>query len=632
MNGRTPYAGGLGYRPAGGMSDAYFAKCAVEQSILAKGLLKTWTEENKAKLRKYRQEVQQLHRWADDLNEGVVTKGLIPLQQREKLEAEFFDRSASANEVMKALAEDYRQKMVKAGVSTSLGYNFYDLRGPAFLIYPVNTPFRNSLPRWGKVNAGYGTAAHWKYTYLSPGTSYAGAKEGERVATATPGEADAISTYAELGIERAVTFTAEFAGEGYTDNVADEHIRGLHELFLQQESLMLFGNQGAGAGANGFALATANTPVVALADTVPAGAPNDGGAGFPNATYVSVRVVELTALGYPNNTQYGYQAAPTVANGLVPSYTRTNADATQDTINGGMGAVSAASNVVEALTAHPFVLAKVHAKKGAVAWAWYVDVTDTSAPAAANAYLTIITSTPYLYLGGATPGAQTAAATGLSTDHSTQALDYTGAFGWDVSAGTWINMSDITQTSPVTGAAFNGLLHPGLEGVAAAPAVQEIEYDLLQQWNAFQTVADALWCDAGTKRAISAALFANTSGTPTYRFEVTRDAQGSILGGFTVSGYKNLYSMKATGSEEMPIRIHPMLPPGTIFYDKEQNPYPHSRIPGVRGMFVQREYYSIEWPFVTRQWTFGTYVHEVYGHYIPGLLTIRTGVTGVATS
>lgn len=631
MIGHSPYAGGLGYRPAGGMSDAYFAKCAAEQAILAKALIKEWREENKARLRKYRSEVKQLDRWADDLNDGVVHKGLLPLATREKLEMDFADRAASANEVLKALAEDYRQKMVKAGVTTSLGYNFYDLRGPAFLIYPVNVPFRNSLPRWGKVNAGYGTAAHWKYTYLSPGTSYAGALEGERVATATPGETDALATYAELGIERAVTFTAEFAGEGYTDNVADEHLRGMHELFLQEESLMLFGNAGSGTGYNGFALGTANAPVCnSPVASVPAGAPNDGGTGFANGTTVSVRVVELTELGYPNNTQYGYQAAPTITSGLIPTYTRTNADATQNTINGGMGAVSAASNVVTATTGDPFVEAYVAAKKGAVAWVWYVDTTDASAPSAANAYITVITTTPYVYLGGAMPGSQAANATGLSTDHSAEALDFTGLFGWAAASGTWLNMSDITKTSPVTGSANNGKLNPGLAGVAAAPAVQEIEYDLLQQWNAFQTVSDALWCDAATKRLISAALFANTSGTPTYRFEITKDLQGNITGGFTVSGYKNLYSMKATGSEELPIRIHPMFPAGTMLYDKEVNPYPHSRIPGVRGMFVQRDYYSIEWPLVTRQWTFGTYCHETLGHYIPGLLTVRTGVQGVA--
>ena len=35
------------------------------------------------------------------------------------------------------------------GVTTSTGFNFYDLRGPSNLLYPVNVPFRNMLSRKG---------------------------------------------------------------------------------------------------------------------------------------------------------------------------------------------------------------------------------------------------------------------------------------------------------------------------------------------------------------------------------------------------------------------------------------------------------------------------------------------------
>ena len=43
-------------------------------------------------------------------------------------------------------------------------------------------------------------------------------------------------------------------------------------------------------------------------------------------------------------------------------------------------------------------------------------------------------------------------------------------------------------------------------------------------------------------------------------------------------------------------------------------------------MLVQRDYYSIEWPVVSRNWTFGTYVHEVLAHYMPWLSGLITGV------
>ena len=606
-----------------------------QQGLLAQKVLKTWSEDKKTELRKYKRASGELKRVGDGINQWVQSKGHIGLDDLTKLEEQFNERAEMANELLKALVADYREAMMKAGVTTSLGYNFYDLRGPAYLIYPVNTPFRNSLPRWGKVNAGYGTAVNWKYTYLSPGTSYAGAQEGERVATATPGENNAIATYAELGIERAVTFTAEFAGEGYTDNVADEHIRGAHELWLQEESIIIGGNAGTASGLNGFALGTANTPSVTRVTalpTGPAGLITDGGTGWGGGgTSVSVRVVELTMLGYPNNAQYGYQAAPTVASGLTPSYTRTNADSTTNTINGGQGAISASSNVVSASSTYPYVLAEVTPKKGAFAWAWFIDTTDATTPTTANAYLTAITTVPFIYLANATPGSYAGNSTGLSTDHSSEGLDFSGIIAWTVNNGAFINMSNLGTTSPITGVTNTGLLTPGLTSSSnSVPACAEVEYDLRNQWNTFQTVADELWCSVDAKISLAQALFANTSGVPAYRFEVTRDQQGNILGGFTISGYKNQYSMKATGSEEMPIRIHPMLPPGTFLYRKTTNPYPSSRIPGVSGMFVQRDYYGIEWPITTRAWTFGTYVHEVYGDYIPGLLTIRTGIIGAS--
>ena len=212
-------------------------------------------------------------------------------------------------------------------------------------------------------------------------------------------------------------------------------------------------------------------------------------------------------------------------------------------------------------------------------------------------------------------------ATGLSSDNSQQPLDFAGIIAWAVNNGAFINMSDLTSKSPVTNATNTGLLTPGMTNSSnSVPAVAELEYDLKQQWNGFQTVADEIWASVDAKLSIAQALFKNTSGVPAYRFEVSRDAQGNILGGFVVSGYKSQYSMKATGSEEIPIRIHPMLPPGTIIYRKTQNPYAHSRIPGVSGMFVQRDYYGIEWPIVDpRLDAFGTYVHETYRRLHPRL-------------
>jgi len=342
-------------------------------------------------------------------------------------------------------------------------------------------------------------------------------------------------------------------------------------------------------------------------------------------------VIELTMLGNPVNSQFGYQAAPTVGSGtgLSVSWNRTNADSTQDTIYGGMGKVSAASAVVTATTAKPFVAAWVKPKPGAFAWAWYVDVTDSGSPAAGNAVLGAITTVPYVVLGQAGAGTQTAAATGLSTDNSAQPLETTGLIGWAIKGGTFINTGDLTVTNPATGSANNGNITQGMAGLSGVPGVMEIDYDLEQQFLAMQATADCMYMDPTARRVVSACILKGASSLPSpYRFNIERDGQGNIIGAFAVSAYYSQYTMKETGSETIPIRTHTMLPPGTILYDKSQNPYPHSRLPGVRGLFVQMDYYSPEWALVSRNYPFGTYVHEALGHYIPALTTVRTGIAG----
>lgn len=635
---RSKYAG----MTVGSVNRQFGESQIAQQGLIAKALIKQWSTEHKDELRKYNQLTLSLKKRSDGINEFIEEKAHISEGERQRIESEFGKRADVANRLMKELVADYAEKMMKAGVTSSLGYNFYDLRGPAYLIYPINVPFRNMLPRWGKVNAGYGTMVNWKFTSIGPGNGtnsqqYAGASEGNRVGTSLPNENNAAAQYSEFGVERSVSFTAEFAGEGYTDNVADEHLRGLQQLWLQEESILIGGNQGAGANQNGFALGTANTPSLALSATIPTTATSDTStAGFTNSTSVSVRVIELTMLGYPNNGQYGYQTAPTVgATGLVPSYSRTDAGpySNSDTINGGMGQISASSAVVTAITSTPFVKAQVVPKAGAFGWAWFVDTTDASTPAAANAFLSVITTIPVVYLGSKSSsisGNQAGNATGLNSDHSAQGLDTSGIISWAAAQGVFINMSNIGSTDPSTGAAYNGLLQPTEVGTSKIPNIVQLDYDLRQQWNSYQTVADGLWCSADVKAALNTGLLAG--GTSAYKFNLERDGQGNILGGFVVSGYKSVYSMQATGAEEIPIRLHPMLPPGTYLLHKTKNPYPSSRLPGVSGVFVQRDYYGIEWPVNKRQWEFGTYVHECYANYFPGLLTVRTGIQGVSTT
>jgi len=106
------------------------------------------------------------------------------------------------------------RELIKAGVTTSLGFNFYDLRGPAYMIFPLLTPFIAMINKAGAVNAGVGTAAHWKATRNPNATYvYSGVLEGQRNAIATPDERDYLATYKELGQDGGESFTAQWARE-----------------------------------------------------------------------------------------------------------------------------------------------------------------------------------------------------------------------------------------------------------------------------------------------------------------------------------------------------------------------------------------------------------------------------------
>lgn len=533
------------------------------------------------------------------------------MEKRAREEAE--DRQRTAEAVMKQLVTGTISGELgfqKAGVTTSLGYNFYDLRGPALLIYPVNTPFRNQIARTGAVNAGTGTMANWKYT-SAVGSQYAGVPEGQRAQVSVPNENNAASIYKALGVERNVTVEAEWAGEGFTGNLSDEHLRGLQSLWLQEEGILLLGNDGTGSlGQNGFALGTAPAPVAALAT----------GTGITGSTSITGYVVLLTALGNPVNAQYGYQAAPSPAAGLVPSFSyNAPGTGTSVTYTGGMSAVSAASNTVVTTGSTNWVTFTVSPAStvgsggypnGTFGFAWFVSANGS--PTTANAYLQAITQFPtYTQKTNITTASrQLANATGLSTDNSAQVTDFTGLLSWAATYGYWVDLAGGTLTS--------------VQGGQCAQVETALEYFFTK----YQAGVDAIWGSPDAIKSLQDTILANGNQTASgYQVFLTRDNQNNILGGLIVSGYTSRYAVDSpTGANIIPMKIHPMIPPGTLYFDISKNPYPTSRIPATREVFLMRDYYGYEWPAINRAWAFGTYANECLAHYTPWLTGVITGI------
>ena len=503
-------------------------------------------------------------------------------------------------EVMKAAS-----RMKKAGVTSALGFNFYDLRGPVQLLFPVNTPFRNMTVREPQVNAGVGTLAHWQRT-TQPGYAYAGVPEAQRAQITTPNMVPAYAAYKEFGTEGQVTYTAEFAGEGFNDNLATERLSTLLTLFLAEEGQILCGNSGTGSVSNGYQLGTGPTPTVA--DSTVAGALAQG-------DDVIVYCVALTAMGNPQNPQYGYYNAPlTVAGGLTPTFTY-NSPGTGNavTITGGTSALSGVSNT-HAVPASGSVAATVTPKKGAFGgYAWFVNYNNVGT-GTANAYLYAITPYPSVVIDTVPAVTQTAAAfvaAGGNVDYSNNPLDFDGLLSWAVTFGQYQDLQ-------------GGSLTPEGNG-----RVSQVEAMLQSLYNIFQAGVDEIWGDViGVTCLEQAVLYGGSSATG-YQFIMQRDMQNNILAGYVVSAYQSRYAVgNPLGGRQIPIRLHPMLPPGTLLFNIRTIPdgYGNSRLKFIYGLLLQRDYYGIEWPPTGRQWNFGTYVHETLAHQFPGLLGVITGI------
>jgi hypothetical protein len=94
-------------------------------------------------------------------------------------------------------------------------------------------------------------------------------------------------------------------------------------------------------------------------------------------------------------------------------------------------------------------------------------------------------------------------------------------------------------------------------------------------------------------------------------------AQDGIRAGGMIRGYINQYSMD--GAQEIPIRLHPNVPPGTIAILTHEIPYPLSGVGEVNRILCRQDYYQMEWPLRTRSYEYGVYTDQVLQcYFLPG--------------
>jgi hypothetical protein len=443
------------------------------------------------------------------------------------------------------------------------------------------TPLRNSIPR---VSGGGGTATNWRAVTAINAAGVRGAvPEGKRNAVQSITAVPRSASYKTIGLEDLVTIEAELAARGLEDIRATTAQRLLWSTMIEEEIFILGGNVGV-------ALGTCSTPTLVTAAS---------GGSIAAGTYV-VRCVALT--------MHGYLAGAVSAAGVPGLVTVTTATASSFTYGGG-SSIKSASATTAALTGSLNVIsAYVTAVNGAVAYAWFVD--DGASGALTLQAITTINSVRLTSLSTA----YQALSTTFDADHSESAYSFDGVLYQAFTSGSAAYIATLATGTPGTG---TGLTSDGAGGIV------EIDAMLKSIWDNYRLGPSVLYVNAQESLNITKKVL----GTGTLNRFVTDNPGGGLIdltAGARLRRYVNKFGLG--GQVEIPIEIHPYLPPGTLVAWTERLPYPLPNVQNVVEMRLQRDYYQMEWPMRERQYESGVYFNGVLAHYFPPSIGIITNI------
>ena len=490
----------------------------------------------------------------------------------------------TTEETLRLTKQALSENALAKNVSIATGLSAYDLQAPAKNLYPIVTPLRNALPRVARLNPG--DAARWRTITSIIGSGYDAmgwVPEGQRTASMSYSAQLQVAPYLTLGEEDAVTFEAEAAAEGYEDLNATATLRLLQKTMRKEETALLGGN-------TSLALGTPPAPTLAAAGS---------GATLPAGTY-SVIVVALSFEGWKNSTLSG---------GVATSKTITGNDGNTYTLNGGSSMRSA--NTTQAVTLGQALNATASVIPGAVAYAWYVGAVGGEALQAITTINSAAFSAPLA--SGQQAGSLI---TADNSRNATLAFDGLLTVGFNPVYGAYVQ-------ALATGTAGTGsFMTPSGRG-----SVVEIDNMLVAMWNNYRLSPTVLYVNAQEQRNITNKCLTNASG-PLLHYNVGADNDNSRPYGVSASGvvrwYYNPFSVD--GGFDIPVKVHPDLPPGTILALCERLPvwYQSNQTPNVAEVLTRRDYYRVDWPLRTRRREFGVYAEETLAVYAPfgvGILT-----------
>ncbi len=474
-------------------------------------------------------------------------------------------------QLMKAALSSPDSSLAKT-VSTGTGLVPYSLQAPSKNLYPVATPLRNVIPR---VGGGVGTATHWKVINAITGSGFDSmgwVPEGQRSGRMSYAATTQSATFATLGEEDNITFEAINAGATFEDVAATGVMRILQKMMLKEENAILGGNNSVALG----------TPAAATLSTAATG-------GSIAAGTYNVYVVALTYEGYRNSS---------LSAGVATSKTVTGADGQTYVVNGGSSNKSTVSTTSVLSGSTNTISASVTGINGAVAYAWFVGTSGSET-------LQAITTINSVALTSLTTGVQNASA--ITSDSSTNSLAFNGLMYSAFASGSNAYVNSLATGTPGVGSYLTA---------SGRGSVNEIDNMLVSMWDNYQVGVDVIYCNAQEIKNITNKVLSNASG-PLLRYDAGSDNPYAITANGVVEAYFNPFALN--GGVKIPIKIHPLLPPGTIIGWSNQLPaqYQNNETPNVAEMKIRADYYSLEWPLKTRAREYGVYAEEVLAVYAP---------------
>lgn len=441
----------------------------------------------------------------------------------------------------------------KAGINVAEGLIGINLEAPSKKLFPVYSPLRNRTPR---IKASVGASAvQWKeIAAINSANLWAGVAENTRNSFNTTLTNARTASFKTIGHDDYVGFEALAQSKNFEDVRATAALNLLYSLMISEEKMIL--------GGNVTDIGKPASLTVVAADT---------GGALTVGTY-NARVSALTLEGYDQ-----------AATGHGSTDASGESDARNNTAAGVIGAVTTGSLTLT----WPAV-------KGAVAY--NVFVTAAGGAVGTATYKMTVTTNFALVTTLAVSASTNVGNTG---DQTGNALHFDGVIAQietNANASLFVDQANASLTSDGTG------------------GIVEFDTMLKNMWDLYKLGPTAIFVNSQEAQTITKKI--GGSSSLSYRIYL-QDGQRNVTGGIYVGAYLNKFASSfAEGfPNEIPIKIHPNLPQGTILFYVETLPYPNNQIPNVWEIETLLEYTQYEWALTSRKYEFGIYAMQVLKGY-----------------